>query len=342
MKNTFGSLFQLHTFGESHGLALGAFIDGMPSGIAFRGDILVQDLQRRRPGFWGLTTNTGTSPRQEPDVPELLSGVYQGLTLGTPIVVIVRNQDQRSHDYDNLTPRRGHGDGVWKAKFDHWDPRGGGRSSGRETLSRVIGGSFAKMLLQQMQPSLSVKAYASELGPYKLTADEVTSAPIQNIDSFVGRFPSANQQESLEKDLRTLQAQGDSWSGVADIVITSLPVGLGQPVFHKLKNDLANALTSIGGVCGLHFGLSLDLSKKGSEFHSENQTYGGLQGGLSNGYPVTLKVFFKPTASILDVAKKGRHDPCIVIRAIPVLEAMVYLVLADHFLWQKLDRGSLL
>lgn len=340
MKNTFGRLFQVHTFGESHGVALGCLIDGMPSGVPFRGDILVQELERRRPGHWAIQASVGTSPRQEPDSPELLSGVYQGLTLGTPIAVIVRNQDQKSSDYHMLPERKGHADSVWKAKFGHVDARGGGRSSGRETLSRVIGGAFAKMLTASLCPELKVVGFSSEIGAFALTAEERRLAITQNMDGFIGRFPSAKQQDSLKNKLLEFQQKGDSLGGIAEIVVTNPPIGIGQPVFHKLKNDLASALMSIGAISGVEIGSSNNSQLEGSQFHSDNQTYGGIQGGISNGDSIEITVRFKPTSSISDVAKKGRHDPCIIPRAIPVLEAMVHLVLADHLLWRRLDRIS--
>jgi chorismate synthase len=337
MKNTIGNLFQVHTFGESHGVALGAVIDGMPSGVPFRGDVLIQDLMRRRPGKWDIQASLGTSSRQEPDTPELLSGVFEGLTLGTPIAVIIRNQNQRSEDYSNLPNRKGHADEAWRLKFGHVDPRGGGRSSGRETVSRVIGGAFAKMLISELYPALRVTGYASQIGPFHLDKIERQSALTANIDQFVARFPSSSKQEELKSQLLQIQKEGNSWGGHAEIIISNPPKGLGQPVFHKLKNELANAYVSLGAVCGIEIGES-DLNLTGTEFHTDSQTYGGIQGGISTGAPIQARISFKPTASILDVAKKGRHDPCIVTRAIPVLEAMTNIVLADQILWQRLDR----
>jgi chorismate synthase len=337
MKNSFGHLFQIHTFGESHGVALGVVIDGMPAGIPFKGDVLVHDLMRRRPGQWDINANFGTSLRQEPDSPELLSGIYQGVTLGTPIAVIVRNQDQKSEDYHNMPPRQGHADKVWQQKFGHVDPRGGGRSSGRETLSRVIAGSFAKMFVNHIFENIKVTGYSSQIGPFTLSETEKLQVTSSNIDQYVGRFPSPHRQEELKNALLKIKSDGESWGGVAEILISNPPVGLGQPVFHKLKNDLASAMMSVGAVNAVEIGNSSN-TYLGTQFHSQTQNYGGIQGGISNGNDIMIRVTFKPTSSILDVAKKGRHDPCIVIRAIPVLEAMTYLVLADHILWQRLDR----
>jgi len=336
MKNSFGQLFKVHTFGESHGVALGAVIDGMPAGVTFRGDILVHDLMRRRPGQWDINANIGTSSRQEPDTPELLSGVYQGVTLGTPIAVIVRNHDQNSIEYQNLAPRQGHADEVWKQKFGHADPRGGGRSSGRETVSRVIAGSFAKMLVNSISPDTKITGFSSQLGPFVLSEEERSHVTKLDIDQFIGRFPSPERQNELKSALLKIKSEGESWGGVADIHISNPPVGLGQPVFHKLKNDLANAMMSVGAVSAVEIG-GPSNTYLGTQFHSQTQTYGGIQGGISNGNEILIRVTFKPTSSILDIAKRGRHDPCIVTRAIPVLEAMAYLVLADHILWRRLD-----
>jgi len=337
MKNTFGQLFQIHTFGESHGVALGAVIDGMPSGVTFRGDTLIKDLQRRRPGAWSIKSSLGTSSRREPDSPELLSGIYQGLTLGTPIAVIVRNRNQKSSDYVDIPNRKGHADEVWRNKFEQVDHRGGGRASGRETLSRVIGGSFAKMLVNSIFPNLKVTGFASQVGPFRLTDFDMSHVSNADIDQFIARFPSPSQQDQLKDQLLKIQAEGNSWGGLAEIQISSPPKGLGQPVFHKMKNDFASAYMSLGAVCSVEIGDN-NLDEPGSTFHSADQNYGGIQGGITTGNLIKAKVSFKPTSSILDVAQKGRHDPCIVTRAIPVLEAMTYLVLANHILWQRLDN----
>lgn len=338
MKNTFGSILRMHTFGESHGPAMGVVIDGLPAGLFFRGDVLIRDLERRRPGSWDLRASQLTSSRKEPDTPEVLSGVYQGRSLGTPICVVIRNQDMKSQDYENLTPRSGHADDLWPEKFGHADLRGGGRASGRETVARVVTGAFCKMLLQEVSPKTQIKAYALTLGPYSLSEQERAEAPSLDIDSYVGRFPSPSNNSNMVTALKEAQSQGDSWGGVAEICIKSPPAYLGQPVFHKLKNDLASALMSVGAVNGVSFGATLSGSMTGQTFHTAVENYGGIRGGLSTGEDILIQVTFKPTSSISDVAKMGRHDPCIVPRAIPVLEAMVAHVLADHFLWSKLDR----
>ncbi|KYG68581.1 chorismate synthase [Bdellovibrio bacteriovorus] len=335
----FGSRFVITSFGESHGTALGVVIDGCPAGVRFDTEILKKELERRRPGHHG--SGQIVSGRQETDIPEVLSGVFEEKTLGTPIAIIVRNQDARSQDYQEIknSPRAGHADDMWKNKFGHSDHRGGGRSSGRETVSRVMAGAVAQMLLKETSPKTRVMGYASQIGPFSLTPDERTQVSSKNVDSFQARFPS-NRDVEVAELLKSAQISGDSYGGVAEILIENPPAYLGQPVFHKLKSDLAQAFLSVGATNGFELGLGFDSAEvKGTEFHQGTQeAYGGIRGGISTGESILLKVSFKPTSSILDVAKKGRHDPCIVTRAIPVLEAMTWLVLADHWLWSKTDR----
>ena len=339
--NLFGQRFQLLTFGESHGPALGAVIEGCPAGVEFREDLLLRELARRRPGQSVLTTS-----RQEPDRPEILSGIFEGKTLGTPIAVVVRNQDAKSSDYApvTLTARAGHADDVWREKFGHSDPRGGGRSSGRETLSRVIGGAFAQMFLRQILPEARVVAFTSQVGNLSLSEEDrallLKKNSVENIESFPARFPSSSASVA-EKKIMEAREQGNSLGGEAEIWIEGFPRGLGQPVFHKLKSDLAAAVMSLGATSAVEIGDGFDAtSADGISFHKNSKTevYGGIRGGISTGEKMRLRVAFKPTSSILDIAKKGRHDPFIVPRAIPVLEAMIWLVLADHVLWARGDR----
>ncbi|MGZ3749622.1 MAG: chorismate synthase [Pseudobdellovibrionaceae bacterium] len=338
--NQFGSRFVVTSFGESHGTALGVVIDGCPAGVSFNEDLLKKEMQRRRPGHHG--SGQIVSGRQETDAPEVLSGIFEGVTLGTPIAIIVRNQDARSQDYSEIKnkARAGHADDMWNEKFGHSDHRGGGRSSGRETVSRVMAGSVAKMMMNQVSAGTKIFGYALQIGPFSLTAEEKEQVHIKDIDSFQARFPSARDVE-VAKILKNAQEQGESYGGVAEILIQSPPSFLGQPVFHKLKSDLAQAFLSIGATSGFEVGLGFSSAEiKGTEFHKEanSSNYGGIRGGISTGENILLRVSFKPTSSIMDVAKKGRHDPCIVTRAIPVLEAMTWLVLADHYLWAKTDR----
>lgn len=336
----FGQVFQVQTFGESHGPGLGVVIDGCPSGVKFSEEILLKDLSRRRPG------GELVSSRSESDLPEILSGVYQGLTLGTPICALVRNQNQRSQDYDGLKPRTGHADQVWVDKFGHSDPRGGGRSSGRETVSRVIAGSFAKMALKQLYPNLSVIGFSKQIGQVKMESNDYQNLRLESdyVDQFAARFPSIHH-EKVRSLLNGAKENGESYGGIASFIVSNPPKGLGQPVFHKLKSDLASAIMSVGATLSIQIGDEEDISMPGTQFHKDSSQsgssggqYGGINGGISNGSDILVQVGFKPTSSILDVAKKGRHDPCIIPRAIPVIESMIYLVLIDHVLLSRLDK----
>lgn len=311
--NSFGNRFVITTFGESHGPAMGVVVDGCPSGIKFDMELLMKELERRRPG-----TSDLVSARNELDAPEILSGVFEGKTLGTPLAVLVRNKDQRSLEYEKITinTRVGHADEVWVKKFGHADLRGGGRSSGRETVSRVIGGAIAQMALRHIGDESKVVAFAKKIGP---------------IDTDL-----ANPKE---EEIKTLMAEakekGLSYGGIAEIWIDHIKAGVGEPVFRKLKSDLAQAYMSVGATIGVEFGAGFGaVNSEGSQFHNskitDSSVYGGMKGGISTGERVVARVAFKPTSSVLDVAKKGRHDPCIVFRALPVLEAMTYLVIADH------------
>jgi chorismate synthase len=329
--NRFGQLFQITSFGESHGTALGVVIEGCPAGLDFNFSLLNQFLERRRPG--GSAVVTG---RQEADAPEILSGVYEGKTLGTPITIIVRNSDARSGDYEQIksSPRAGHADDVWKEKFSHTDPRGGGRSSGRETVARVMGGAVAQMLVQANYPETQVWAFPRQIGNLKTEDSDIQLGETCNLKT--------THKEKIDQMLLGLKSEGDSVGGIAEIWVPAPPKSLGQPVFHKLKADLSAAYMSIGATTGVELGGGFSLAEqRGTEVHTDkgaSEVYGGIRGGLTTGEKLILRVAFKPTSSILDVAKKGRHDPCIVIRALPVLEAMTWLVLADHILWRRLDK----
>lgn len=322
--NTFGERLKVTTFGESHGPAYGVVIDGMPAGLPVNEELLKSNLRRRRPGA------NYTTSRNESDQYEVLSGIFEGKTLGTPIAVVVRNTDQKSEDYADtqLTPRIGHADDTWKSKFAHVDFRGGGRSSGRETLCRVIAGSFAEMLVKSVSLQTTVDAYPIQIGEFDLS---------KNLQS---ELPS-----EVKSYLEKAKESGESYGGVALVCVGEPPRNLGQPVFHKIKNDLASAIFSLGAVTGLELGSGFSATEiKGTEFHQTMTSghYGGIRGGITTGECISVKVAFKPTSSIKDIAKKGRHDPCIVPRALPVLEAMTWLVLADHYLWSKTDRLDVL
>lgn len=335
--NTFGELFRVTTFGESHGVALGAVIDGCPAGVPLTTAHLQAALERRRPGQSALTT-----PRAETDTVEVLSGVYEDKTLGTPIAAVVRNADARSQDYARLQKedRPGHADRVWRERFKHVDRRGGGRTSGRETLSRVIGGAVAEALLAREAPGLSVVAWVSRVADLAAPSPD-TGLTRARVDAHPTRCPDAATADVLAARILEAKAAGDSLGGVVTVRVEGLPVGLGEPVFGKLKARLAAAVAGIGAVTGVTWGpddVLERLSLPGSRFHATRpdgrpgDAYGGIQGGLSNGEPLQLQVYFKPPATLGAHATSGRHDPCILPRAVPVVEAMVSLVLADAWL----------
>lgn len=336
--NLFGSRFCVTTFGESHGAALGAVIDGCPAGVAFDEALLGREMARRRPGQSALVT-----ARNEADAVEILSGVFEGKTLGTPVAMIVRNQDARSEDYREIAvnARIGHADDTWSAKFGHRDHRGGGRSSGRETVSRVMAGALAKMFLRSAHKEIDLRGWTDQVGDLELPAHEKESVWNAEIDSFAARFPSSSKGEQARTMIEKAKADGDSLGGIAEIAVRGVPKGWGQPVFHKLKADLAAAYMGVGATSAVEIGAGVASSEtRGQEFHAkaDSAAYGGIRGGLATGEEIRVRVHFKPTSSITDVAKKGRHDPFIVTRAVPVLEAMTWLVLADHALWSRQDR----
>lgn len=343
--NTFGTLFSLHTFGESHGAALGCVVSGVPAGVVWDQGLLVSWLERRRPG------GAGTSARRELDTVEVLSGVFDGKTIGTPIAMITRNQDARPDDYKSLAPRAGHADDVWQVKFGHRDPRGGGRSSGRETVSRVMGAAVAEMLSNSLAPQSHVFSFLEVLGPHRASINQSRLLELNRaaVDAYPARFPNEALKQNIVAQLDALRERGESWGGVVCVVIKNPSSSLGQPVFRKFKSDLAQALLTIGAVNGVEFGSGFEAAQQnGTEFHGKQgfsesggytqSVYGGIRGGITTGETVVMRVSFKPTSSILDVAKRGRHDPCVAIRASVVCEAMVQIVLAEHLLWRRLDR----
>ncbi len=348
MSNTFGKLFTITTFGESHGAALGCIVDGCPPNIEVSIDEIQAQLNRRRPGQSDMTT-----ARKEPDAVEVLSGIFEGKTLGTPIAMIVRNTDQRSKDYSEIKDiyRPGHADFTWQMKFGVRDYRGGGRSSGRETVGRVLGGAIAQQLLKTK--GTGVIAFAKQVGPIIGT---------QVDPSYIEKNPlrAADPEKAGEMEAYVLKVKeaGDSVGGIVEIRITNCPIGLGEPVFDKLNADLAKALVSIPTVKGVEFGAGFSVAEKtGSEnndtfakgddgaLHATKNDAGGISGGISNGEEIVIRVAVKPPSSIskvqktvdskgnpVDLSVHGRHDPCIIPRFIPVAEAMVALVLADHLL----------
>ena len=344
--NTFGQNFRLTTFGESHGAAMGGVIDGMPAGIEVDYDLLRRDLARRRPGQSALTT-----ARKEDDEVELLSGIYNGKTTGTPIGFIIRNTDQHSSDYEDLQDvfRPSHADFTYQMKYGIRDPRGGGRSSARETVSRIVGGAFAKMILRQQ--GIRITAYTSQVGdiqvvkPYtELSFDEIEKNPVRCAD--------AEKAIEMQRLIEQVKADGDTIGGVVTCVIQGCPTGIGEPVFDKLQSRLAAAMLSINACKGFDYGAGFEgVTMKGSEqndiFESLTKTKtnfsGGIQGGISNGQDIYFRCVFKPVATILKpqptvnvhgepviVKPRGRHDPCVLPRAVPVVEAMAAMVMADR------------
>lgn len=340
--NQFGRVFCVTTFGESHGPAMGAVVDGCPAGVVWQQELLNRSLERRRPGASPLT-----SGRQEPDRVEILSGVYESVTLGTPIAAVIRNEDARSQDYkpEQIQARRGHATDLWQSKYGHSDPRGSGRASGRETVSRVIGGAVARMFISQLYPEAQVVAFVSRIGLIGLSdadcldAAEALESDPWHCDEFSTRCPSQEKNEQIESLLRDAKESGESYGGVAFVRLAGLPRGLGQPVFGKLKSELSSAFMGVGATVGVEIGQGFAAAQEsGKEFHTSRQDYGGLRGGISTGDPISIKVAFKPASTRADMALHGRHDPCIVPRAIPVLEAMAWMVLADQILLSRLDR----
>lgn len=351
MANTFGTLFRLSTFGESHGPATGALIDGCPAGVHFDLELLRRDLARRRPGG-----SKGTE-RDELDEPILLSGVFDGVTTGAPIAVIVENRDQRSSDYDALRSvyRPSHADYTYDVKYGVRDHRGGGRASARETLARVIGGAVARMLLGS-EFDLSLRVAVTQIGPIVSTRpvelmnpDDIYKSPVRCDDPKAERLMSSH--------IEFLRSRGDTSGGVVSACVTGVPAGLGEPVYDKINARLAGAMMSINGAMGVEIGAGFQVSeRRGSEnndsFRSDNgrlvtasNNSGGVQGGISNGMPIAFRVAFKPPSSIaqpqmhglpsgevIEHRIEGRHDPTIVVRATPVVEAMTLLVLADLYL----------
>lgn len=346
--NQFGKRFTWTSFGESHGPALGVTIDGCPSGLTLEEARLTWWMDRRRPGQSAVT-----SQRQESDRVEILSGVFEGKTLGTPLTMIVRNEDAKSNEYskEKLEMRRGHATDLWQKKFGHSDPRGSGRASGRETVSRVMAGFVAEALCLAMAPEIRMFGFASRIGEFeisdsaketwltKLQTTKTESGSTAWADAFSARFPDEEKHGQVQKYLTKAREEGESYGGTAEFFIEGAPLGLGQPVFHKLKSDLAAAMMSLGATCGFEmadgFSASSDM---GSVFHSKEQKYAGVRGGISTGETMHCRLHFKPTSSLGDMATQGRHDPCIVPRALVVAEAMVWSVLADHLLWQRTDK----
>lgn len=339
--NSIGQVFKYHSFGESHGPAMGLIIEGCPSGLRISEKLLQEELNRRRPGHFPWD-----SARKEQDSIQILSGVFKGKTLGTPIAMLAFNKNQKSKDYDKIkkNPRPGHSEDLWNFKFSHYDHRGGGRSSGRETLGRVATGAVARMLIKKLCPSFKVLAFVKQIENIRLSPAELKTATAllkksQNSDSFIARMPHKEKSKQAFKLLMASKQTGESLGSMVELWIENLPKALGQPIFHKFKSDLAQSIMSLGASASFEIGLGTDSSRaKGSEFHKNKKNYGGIRGGLTTGERVVVRVAFKPPSSIGKTAKQGRFDPCIGPRAVPVLEAIACMVTADHLLWNRLDR----
>ncbi len=342
--NTFGKLFTVTTFGESHGIAIGGVVDGCPPGLALDETDLQGDLDRRKPG-----TSRYTTARREDDEVQILSGVFEGKTTGTSIGLLIKNKDQRSQDYSNIADRfrPGHADYTYDQKYGARDYRGGGRSSARETAIRVAAGGIAKKYLKQVH-GIEIHGYLSQLGPI---AVETVDHSITNTNPFF--CPDASKLEALDQYMRDLKKSGDSIGAKVSVVATNVPVGLGEPVFDRLDADIAHAMMGINAVKGVEIGDGFDvIEQKGSEHRDtltpngfETNHSGGVLGGISTGQELVVHMALKPTSSIsvpgktinkqgeeIDIVTKGRHDPCVGIRAVPIAEAMLALTLMDHCL----------
>ncbi len=354
MFNSFGNIFRLTSFGESHGKGIGGVIDGFPAGINIDMDFIQQELNRRRPGQSDITTS-----RHEPDQVEFLSGIFDGKSTGCPIAFIVWNKNQHSNDYNNLKQvyRPSHADYTYTVKYGIRDHRGGGRSSARETISRVVGGALAKLALNQL--GIYITAYTSQVGPIKLECD-YSEYDLDLVETNAVRCPDPLKAKEMEEYIRKVKEEGDTIGGVLTCVIKGCPIGLGQPVFGKLHAALSNAMLSINAAKAFEYGDGFKgLKMKGSEqndvFYNHNGRIetrtnhsGGIQGGISNGEDIYFRVAFKPVATVLmeqetvnidgidtTLKAKGRHDPCVLPRAVPIVEAMAAMTILDYYLIDK-------
>jgi chorismate synthase len=347
--NTFGNLFKVSTFGESHGKAIGGVLDGCPAGIEIDFEEIQKELDRRKPGQSAIVTQ-----RKEPDTVEFYSGIFEGKTTGTPIGFAIHNTNQKSHDYSHIKDsyRPSHADYVYDQKYGFRDYRGGGRSSARETASRVVAGAIAKQFLS----GIKINAFVSQVGDLKLDK-HYTDLDFSLIESNPVRCPDQEAAAKMEEYIKKIKKEGDTIGGVITCVIENVPVGLGEPVFDKLHAELGKAMLSINAVKGFEYGSGFEgVTQKGSEHNDQynsdgttktNQS-GGIQGGISNGMDIYFNIAFKPVATIIQPYEtidkegnmvqtkgKGRHDPCVVPRAVPIVEAMAAMVIADYTLLNR-------
>ena len=348
--SSFGTIFKLTSFGESHGLAVGGVIEGVPPGIELDFEAIQNELDRRKPGQSAIVTQ-----RKESDTVVFQSGIFEGKTTGTPIGFYIENENQKSNDYNHLqdTYRPSHADYTYEKKYGIRDYRGGGRSSARETIARVVAGAIAKQVLSKIGVRFST--YVDQVGAVRFESEAFF---VHNqIDANPVRCPDKEKAMEMELLIREIRKEGDTIGGAVRCIIEGVPVGLGEPVFDKLNAELGKAMLSINAVKGFEIGSGFDaISKKGTElndlFNSDGTTKtnhsGGIQGGISNGMPITFRVAFKPVATIMqtqesinregekvEVQGKGRHDPCVVPRAVPIVEAMATMVILDFYLRNK-------
>lgn len=355
--NSFGQQFRITTFGESHGPAIGVVIDGCPAGLEIDQDFIQKELDRRRPGQSKIT-----SQRKESDTVEILSGIFEGITTGTPISLSIRNTDAKSKDYEHIKDkyRPSHADFTYQEKYGIRDYRGGGRSSARETAARVAAGAIAKKLLKR--EGIEIHAYVSSVADIRLEKSH-SELDLTKIDSNIVRCPDETTANKMIELIEKVRKEGDTVGGIVTCVAQFVPVGLGEPVFDKLHADLAKAMMSINATKGFEYGSGFEGVKlKGSEHNdifdrvgakvvTKTNYSGGIQGGISNGMDVYFNVAFKPVATIMQdqdsvneageqtkVKGKGRHDPCVLPRAVPIVEAMAALVFADHLLRSKTSK----
>ena len=354
MFNSFGNIFRLTSFGESHGIGVGGVIDGFPAGITIDMDFIQQELNRRRPGQSLLTTS-----RQEPDKVEFLSGIFEGKSTGCPIGFVVWNRNQHSNDYDNMRNlfRPSHADFTYMQKYGIRDYRGGGRSSARETISRVVGGALAKLALNQL--GIRITAYTSQVGNIQLEKN-YKAYDFNLIESNDVRCPDPIKAQEMAELITQVKTEGDTIGGIITCVIQGCPIGLGEPAFGKLHAALGNAMLSINAVKGFAYGEGFgNMGMKGSQqndvfynnqgrIETKTNHSGGIQGGISNGQDIYFQVAFKPVATLLmeqhtvnidgidtTLKAKGRHDPCVLPRAVPIVEAMAAMTILDYYLIDK-------